>query len=481
MADEPLRICLLTYRGNPTSGGQGIYVRLLSRELAALGHQVDVWSGPPYPELLPGVGFVQVPSLDLWNEEALFRLPSLTELRDPINRSEWAQTVLGGFPEPLTFSRRVAESFKRGAGAAYDIVHDNQCLGPGLLSLRSYLPVVATIHHPITVDRKIAFQNARTISKRYGLWRWYSFLPVQLKVCRQLDRIMTVSEASLRDLEREYGIRRENARVVGNGINLEVFRPLPEIERSDNRLITTLSADAPLKGFRYLLGAMALLRRSRPDLTLTVIGTPSDRTRQKVEEMGLGQAITFTGRVEVEAIARAYAASAVAVVPSLYEGFGFPAGEAMACRVPVVSTWAGALPEVVGPDGEAGLLVEPRDPQALCRAIASLLDSPERRRAMGAAGRKRVLSLFTWRCTAERTVEVYREALAERRSGFGVHRQPERESMVGRRSRSATAAAAASMVLPFAEATARLATPTLRDRSAGVLRGDKALSLSPRR
>lgn len=480
MADEPLRICLLTYRGNPTSGGQGIYVRLLSRELVALGHRVDVWSGPPYPELFPGVGFVKVPSLDLWNEEALFRLPSLIELRDPINRSEWAQTVLGGFPEPLTFSRRVALSFKNGAGRAYDIVHDNQCLGPGLLSMRSRLPVVATIHHPITVDRKIAFQNARTISRRYGLWRWYSFLPVQLKVSRQLDRIMTVSEASRRDLEREYGIRREMVRVVGNGINLDVFAPLPDVEREDNRLIATLSADAPLKGFRYLLGALALLRRSRPDLALTVVGTPSERTATKIREMGLDRSISFTGRVEAEDIARAYARSTVAVVPSLYEGFGFPAGEAMACEVPVVSTSAGALPEVLGADGEAGMLVEPRSSKALARGIALLLDSPERRAAMGRAGRNRVLSLFTWRRTAERTVEVYREAIAERRRGSGVHRLPEREP-ARRRPRSAAAAAAAGMVFHFSDEPALRPAPSLGDGSAVALESDKALTLVQRR
>jgi glycosyltransferase involved in cell wall biosynthesis len=480
MADEPLRICLLTYRGNPTSGGQGIYVRLLSRELAALGHRVDVWSGPPYPELLPGVGFVEVPSLDLWNEKALFRLPSLTELRDPINRSEWAQTVLGGFPEPLTFSRRVAKRFENGAGRAYDIVHDNQCLGPGLLSLRSRLPVVATIHHPITVDRKIAFQNARSMSKRYGLWRWYSFLPVQLKVCRQLDRIMTVSEASLRDLEREYGVRRGMVRVVGNGINLDVFRPLPDIEREDEHLIATLSADAPLKGFRYLLGAMAILRRSRPRLRLTVVGTPSERTVARIAEMGLRKSISFTGRVEAEEIARAYARSAVAVVPSLYEGFGFPAGEAMACQVPVVSTWAGALPEVVGRDGEAGLLVEPRSARALSRGIASLLDSPARRRDMGRAGRKRVLALFSWRRTAERTVEVYREAIAERRQGSGIHRLPDIEP-ARQRSRPIASAAAAGVVLPFAEEPASRPAPALNDGLAVVLEGDRAFSLMQRR
>lgn len=414
MSDDPLRICLLTYRGNPRSGGQGVYVKLLSNELMAMGHYVDVWSGPPYPELSPGVGFVRVPSLDLWNESTLFRWPGLNRLRDPINRSEWAQTFLGGFPEPLTFSERVAHLFRRDKIKNYDIVHDNQCLGPGLLRLRKRLPVVATIHHPITVDRRIAYRTTRTMMGRYGLWRWYSFVPTQQKVSRRLDRIMTVSEASLRDLRHEYGIPSSLMRVVGNGIDLDVFRPMPEIERNHHQLITTLSADSPLKGFRYLLEAFDALYKTRPQLRLKVIGIPSERTERKVAGLGLQDAIHFTGRVAAEEIARAYASSAIAIVPSLYEGFGFPAGEAMACEVPVISTTAGALPEVVGTDSSTGLLVRPGSARALVQAIAALLDAKEWRVAMGKEGRHRVLANFTWRKTTERTVEVYREAIAER-------------------------------------------------------------------
>lgn len=417
MAGEPLRICLLTYRGNPRSGGQGIYVRLLSKELRDLGHEVDVWSGPPYPELADGVRLVKVPSLDLWNESALFRRPTLRELRDPINVSEYARTVVGGFPEPITFSRRVARRFARESlDRHYDVVHDNQCLGPGLLAMRSRLPVVATIHHPVTMDFRIAMKAAQTRLKRWGLRRWYSFLPVQKEVSRKLDRVLTVSEASARDLESDYGIARHRLRVVGNGINLDVFHPIDGIQRRNDRLITTLSADSPLKGFPYLLEALAELRRTRPTLELKVIGSPGLRTQtaKLVERLGLRDVVHFTGRVEAEDIARAYAESTIAVVPSLYEGFGFPAGEAMACEVPVVSTTAGALPEVVGRDGEAGLLVEPGSAPALARAIGQLLDAPEHRRAMGIAGRARVEALFTWRRAAERTVEEYRELLAAR-------------------------------------------------------------------
>ena len=417
MAAGPLSICLLTYRGNPRSGGQGIYVRLLGQALVELGHHVDVWSGPPYPELTDGVNLVKVPSLDLWNEQDFFRTPSLRELSDPINLSEWAQTRTGSFPEPLTFSRRVARRFRQGRIRSYDIIHDNQCLGPGLLPLKSKLPVVATIHHPITVDRRIAFQSTSGALERYGLKRWYSFLPTQLRVSRRLDRILTVSEASLQDVSREYGVPRARMRVVGNGINLDVFRPMPEMERRAEALITTLSSDVPLKGFRYLIDAVAELRPRRPKLRLTVIGSPGTTTdtAERVERMGLSDVVHFTGRVDAEDIAHAYAESSVAVVPSLYEGFGFPAGEAMACEVPVVATLAGGLPEVVGTDGTTGTLVEPRSGKALARAIDDLLEAPERRAAMGKAGRARVLEHFTWRRAAQRTVDVYHEAIAARR------------------------------------------------------------------
>jgi glycosyltransferase involved in cell wall biosynthesis len=278
------------------------------------------------------------------------------------------------------------------------------------------------VHHPITVDRRIAVQSTHDGMKRWGVRRWYSFVPEQLAVARRLDRIATVSEASKRDIAREYGVSPERMRVVGNGINLDVFHPMPELPREPGRLITTLSADAPLKGFRYLLDAIHALRQTRPSVTLTVIGRPGVETETEahIERLGLRSAVTFTGFVEDREIARHYAASSLAVVPSLYEGFGFPAGEAMACEVPVVSTDAGALPEVVGSDGECGALVPPADGAALARAIAALLDQPERRSAMGSAGRRRVLAQFTWRRAAERTVELYREAIAVRQAALLV-------------------------------------------------------------
>lgn len=419
MSSTPLRICFLTYRGNPQCGGQGVYTRHLTRELAALGHTVDVWSGPPYPHLDAGVSLRRVPSLDLWNPEAFFRRPTLPELRDPINRVEWLSTITGGFPEPVTFTRRVARAHRRLTEAErYDVIHDNQSLGDGLLELRKRVPVVATIHHPITVDRDIAYASAANTLRRLGVRRWYSFIPRQKRVAAQLDCITTVSKASAADIERDFGIDRSRMRVVENGVNLDVFRPRPEVSRRSDLLISTISATAPLKGFRFLLEAFAELRAHRPDLTLKVVGRDGHKaTNRRIRELGLEGAVQFTGALTDLEITRAYAEATMAVVPSLYEGFGLPAAEAMACEVPVVSTSAGALPEVVGTDGASGVLIPPASSVSLARSIGELLDAPERRRAMGTAGRQRVHRLFAWRRAAEGVVEIYRDLIDRRRRG----------------------------------------------------------------
>jgi glycosyltransferase involved in cell wall biosynthesis len=150
------------------------------------------------------------------------------------------------------------------------------------------------------------------------------------------------------------------------------------------------------------------------DVRLTVIGTPKKNGKvvKLIKDLGIGGRITFTGRIEDKEFVRRYARASVAVVPSVYEGFGLPAGEAMACGVPVISTTGGALPEVVG---EAGLLVPPADHEALSKAITTLFDNPQRARELGEAGFKRVHAHFTWKKAAEKTVAVYRETIGDYR------------------------------------------------------------------
>jgi len=406
---ESLNICLLTYRGNPTCGGQGVYINYLSRALAELGHKVDVISGPPYPELVAGIGLHKLPGLDLYNPDHLFKPKKIRYLAHPINQYEFISMSLGGFPEPLTFGLR-AFHFFRTRLPVYDVVHDNQCLSYGLLGLpRIGFPTVATIHHPISVDRATEMAEADTLRKKIKIMRWYSFLGMQRRVSRRLSRIITVSECSKRDIANAYRVSPEKFRVVPNGINVDYFYPLPDVPREENHLIVTNSADTPLKGLKYLLEAVAAIRRKRP-IKLTVIGEPKPDgpIARLVGRLNLPGCVTFAGRITYEAFAHYYAKATLAVIPSLYEGFGMPAGEAMACGIPVISTSGGALPEVVG---DAGVLVPPGDAGALESAIVSLLDDSDRRRRLGEAGLARVHNSLTWRHAAQKTVDVYREAM----------------------------------------------------------------------
>jgi glycosyltransferase involved in cell wall biosynthesis len=413
-ADHSLRVALLTYRGKPHCGGQGIYTRHLSKALVELGHHVEVFSGPPYPVVDPRVVLHELPSLDLW-ERYPWMLPRASQVKTLIDVGETLRTALTGtFAEPWAFSKR-AERLLLARLDDFDIVHDNQCLGSGLLGLQAAgLPILGTIHHPITVDRRIDMANATSAYRRFGARRFYAFTKMQSRVARQLPRIMTVSESSLGDITAGHGVAPEKIRVVHVGVDPELFRPLDHIARVPGRLMTTSSSDVPMKGLVHLLEAVAKLRTERPEVTLTVIGTPNvdGPVMKAITRFGIEDAIDFVSGVTDERIVELYAEAELAVVPSLYEGFSLPAIEAMAAGVPVVATTGGAIPEVVGTDGTTAALVPPGDAGALAHTIAELLDDPARRAAIGAAGRARAVGRYSWSATAEQTVQQYRDAIA---------------------------------------------------------------------
>jgi glycosyltransferase involved in cell wall biosynthesis len=415
---ESLRVALLVYRGNPHSGGQGVYTRYLARELVELGHHVTVFAGQPWPVLDEGVDFIPVPSLDLYRDPDPFRIPWPREFRSWIDVAEFGLMCTAGFPEPLTFSWRVRKELARRKGQ-FDVVHDNQCFGRGLLDVMADgWPLLATLHHPITVDRSLDLSHARTLRRRVALRRWYGFLGMQMRVARQVPRIVTVSESSKRDIVDQMGIKPSQLGVVPVGVDHTRFRPLPATVRRPARIMTTASADVPLKGLVPLLEAVAKLRTERV-VELVVVGKPRPESRvgETIDRLGLADSVEFVSGVSDQRIVDLYAEATVAVVPSLYEGFSLPAVEAMACGVPLVATTGGALPEVVGRDGETGLLVPPGDPSALAVALGRVLDDPSLRARLSAAGRHRVLERFTWRACAEGTVENYRWVLEHRAEG----------------------------------------------------------------
>jgi glycosyltransferase involved in cell wall biosynthesis len=301
----------------------------------------------------------------------------------------------------------------------FDIVHDNQCLGYGLLGIEKLLPTIVTLHHPISKDRELEIAHAPNWRKRVAVGRWYSFVRMQARVARRMPRIVVVSKNSIKDIHEDFGVALGRMRLVPVGVDPDLFRPRPGVERSAGRLITTASADVALKGLAYLLEAMAKLRTER-DVSLTIIGRAKEgKSADLIDKLGLRDAVQFVSGVPDEQIVDLYAQAELAVVPSLYEGFSLPAVEAMATGVCVVATDGGALPEVTGRDGETVLSCRAGDVEALAAAIRRGLDDPALRERVGAAGRQRVVERWSWRRCAELTVEQYREVLEIRAPADG--------------------------------------------------------------
>jgi glycosyltransferase involved in cell wall biosynthesis len=404
--DYQMRICLLSYRCYRYSGGQGIYIRYLGRALHELGHDVEVISGPPYPDLDDGIKLIKLPSLDLYSlseRQRFFLNPhKLSSLPD---FTEWLGVCAGFFTEPMTFGMR-AYSYLRNNNRykKYDVIHDNQSLSYSIPKIqRLSVPVVTTIHHPITIDRDLALKAAKSSWEKMGIRRWYSFANMQLRVAKKLSHFITGSQNSYRNIVDIFKLPKDSLRVIYDGVDSSVFTRVPKVARLENRLL------APLKGLKYLLEAIAALRSERK-IELLVVGKPMKNgyTQGLIDNLGIADRVTHLGQVDTTELVRHYSMATMVIVPSVYEGFGLPAAEAMCCSTPVISTTAGALPEIIG---DAGILVPPADTGALVKAIGSLLNNPDRRRHLGEMGHRRVTQMFNWKNTAKHTADVYKEAI----------------------------------------------------------------------
>lgn len=409
-----MRICLLTYRGNMYCGGQGIYVYYLAKALHSLGHDVHVLSGPPYMTVPDGVKLHKIDGLNLYETDGLSSLGNPLQLLKPLNFYEVVATRLGMFPEIFTFSMRAYMKLRDLLSREkFDIIHDNQTLGYGMLLAKGLgAPVIATIHHPIYIDMKADLAQARRLRSKLRRTMFYSFLIMQHLVAKRMDKVITVSKISANDTMRVFRLPQEKVRVVPNGIDTNVFRNSNHVPKEPNSVVMVGNTEDRKKGVIFLLKAVQLLKDD-VDVKLSIVDRRGDHTKyapRLVEEHGLADRVTFTGRLSVDELVKRYSISEVAVTASVYEGFGLPCAEAMSCGTPVIATKAGALPEIVGDDG-AGILVPPEDPPALAGALKRLLADQPLRKNMGIAARKRIEESFSWEVAARKTLEVYQEVL----------------------------------------------------------------------
>ena len=406
-----MRIALLSYRSKPHCGGQGVYIRHLSRELVALGHEVEVFSGQPYPELDEGVALTKVPSLDLYREPDPFRMVWPWEFRDLIDVQEFAIMCTAGFPEPRTFGKRILKVLADRRDD-FDVVHDNQVLayGIGRIEQQLGLPLLTTLHHPISFDRRVDIAAAPTLRKKLSLRRWYGFVRMQAKVARRARWILLPSESSKRDVAADFGVDPAKMQVIPLGVD-ECFVP-PSQPRVPGRIVAMASADAPMKGIATLLESFAKLRTERDvELLLVTKPTAGGRTEKLIEALDIGDHVHFVHGISDAELVEVMGSAEVACVPSLYEGFSLPTAELMACETPLVVSRAGAIPEVVGPDGLCADMVTPGDVGELTAAIERMLDDPERREQMGRAGRQRAQEMFSWRAVAVATAAAYERVI----------------------------------------------------------------------
>ena len=398
--NHKLNIAISSYRSAPFGGGQGIFVYELSKALQALGHKVDIISGPPYPSLEPGVNLIKSPGLDLFST-FVFR-ERLILFKNKKNKSlddwfEFFSALMGGFPEIKTFGNRLKVLLK---DSPYDIVLDNQSLSYGILQIQNNIPVIEIVHHPITKDYKYDIQFSKGIIQKLSKWRWFSFLRMQKKVAPQINVISTPSLNSKNDIEKDFNVIKENIFVIPNGIDHIKFSPKNHIERIPGQLITTASADVPLKGLDFTLQAISQLKKDYPTIRLIVIGAPrpGGHTERLIQKLNIEANIVYKTNLTKEEIAMEYAHSNIAIVSSLYEGFGFPVGEAMACSIPLIATNVASIPEITSTYAE---LIPERDSKSIECAIRNILLDPFKYQTRANEGRKHIINNFDWEKIAQ--------------------------------------------------------------------------------
>ena len=404
-----MKVGLLSYRSHPYSGGQGIYIKHLSKALNNLGHEVSVLSGPPYPELDSGVNLIKIPSLGLFESGERLKAFRLRFLWSPIDLYEWITVMTGGFPEPYTYGKRVLKRLKEN-NLKLDVLLDNQSLSSSLLEIQAHYPLAVTIHHPITKDHKLEMQNAINWKERLSSSRWHNFLPMQKKVAPQLKNIICVSQPSKEDVISEFKVDEKKITVIPNGIDIGIFKPSSIKKSLSFRIVTTASADIPLKGLKHLILALPRVIRQFPLTSLTVIGKSPEKSNlnKLIDDLDLEGKITFRSGISEKEIVKTYHDSDIAVIPSLYEGFGFGAGEAMACGVPLISTDSGGLKQVIG---DAALKIKPGSVSEIEEGILKLFTEEKIRQELAEKGRERMEEFFDWKIAASAYIEVFKKII----------------------------------------------------------------------
>ena len=406
---QKLNIAILSYRSAKFGGGQGVYIKDVSYALSLMGHNVDVISGPPYPDLHDGVKLIKLPGLDLFETFSFkdrFKKFKKKKSKNFDDYYEFFIALAGGFPELRTFGNRANDYLINNNN--YDVIIDNQSISYGLIEIQKRFPLIEIIHHPITFDFKFELAASKKIKYKISRYLWYSFLKMQKQVAPKIRNIITPSQSSKKGIIEEFNCKKDNITVIYNGLDAEEFSPIEESKRNLNRLITTASADVPLKGLDYSLKALKILKKDNPNIHLIVIGSPKKggHTERLIKELNIKENVFFKKHISKEEIRKLYSTSSVAIVSSLYEGFGYPVIEAMSCEVPLIATNVSSIPELVG---KYGILIDPKDENLLSNKIKKILSEYDEHKKTAIQGRQHIIKTFNWsKITNEYEKTIYK-------------------------------------------------------------------------
>ena len=402
--NQKLNIAISSYRSAPFGGGQGIFIYELSKALQSLGHNVDIISGPPYPNLEPKINLIRLPGLNLFSTFVFKERLIIFQNKKNKSMDDWYEFVsalFGGFPEIKTFGNRLSHLLQN---SSYDILIDNQSLSFGVLQVQNRMPVIEIVHHPITKDYEYDIQFSKGVIQKISKWRWFSFLKMQKKVAPFMKVISTPSINSKDDIAKDFNVSKNKIMVIPNGIDHINFSPKEHINRNPGQLITTASADVPLKGLDFTLKAIHSIKKDFPKIRLVVIGAPrpGGHTERLIQKLNLEANIVYKTNLTKEEIAIEYAFSNIAIVSSLYEGFGFPVGEAMACAVPLIATDVASIPEITGPFAE---MIAPESHEDIFNSLDNILQNYDRFMKKANLGRDHILQNFSWSVIANSYIE----------------------------------------------------------------------------
>ena len=392
---QKLNIAILSYRSAKFGGGQGVYVKDISLALTLIGHNVDVISGPPYPDLHEGINLIKLPGLNLFETFSFKdRIKKLFyKKQKKINDYyEFFSVLFGGFPEMKTFGDRANDFLSNNN---YDLVLDNQSLSYGMLEIQKRFPFIEIIHHPITFDYKYELASSKKIKYKFSRYRWYSFLKMQKKIAPKINRIVSPSQSSKDGIIKEFKCNEENITVINNGLDTDEFRPISKYIRNPYRLITTASADVPLKGLDYSLKALKDLKSDFPEMHLIVIGSIKENghTQRLINELDIKDSVFFKSNITKAKITELYSTSSIAIVSSLYEGFGYPVIEAMSCEVPLIATNISSIPELVD---DYATLVDPKSYKMISDSVKEIMIDYKKYKEIAINGRQHVIDRFNW-------------------------------------------------------------------------------------